>query len=98
MFIRIVKMKFKPELIPAFLENFEKNKEKIRGFEGCEHLQLLHDIDDPTIYFTYSFWHAQENLEQYRKSDLFKGVWSYTKTLFDAKPEAWSVEQAVVMP
>ena len=98
MFIRIVKMKFKPELVPAFLENFEKNKEKIRGFKGCEHLQLLHDIDDPTVYFTYSFWHAPENLENYRKSELFKSVWSYTKTLFDAKPEAWSVEQAVVMP
>jgi heme-degrading monooxygenase HmoA len=91
-------MKFKPEHIPAFLENFEKNKEKIRGFEGCEHLQLLHDIDDPSIYFTYSFWHEQADLENYRKSELFKTVWSYTKTLFDAKPEAWSVEQAVVMP
>jgi heme-degrading monooxygenase HmoA len=91
-------MKFKSEHIPAFLENFEKNKEKIRGFEGCEHLQLLHDIDDPGIYFTYSFWHEQADLENYRKSELFKGVWSYTKTLFDAKPEAWSVEQAVVMP
>ena len=98
MFIRIVKMKFKPEHVPAFLENFEKNKKKLRGCEGCEHLPLLHDIADPTVYFTYSFWHAQENLEQYRKSELFKGVWSYTKTLFDAKPEAWSVEQTVVMP
>jgi len=98
MFIRIVKMKFKPEHIPAFLDHFEKNKEKIRGFEGCEHLQLLHDIDDPSIYFTYSFWHAQADLENYRKSELFKGVWTYTKTLFDTKPEAWSVEQVVVMP
>jgi len=90
-------MKFKPEHVSAFLDNFEKNKEKIRNFEGCEHLQLLHDRNDPTVFFTYSYWLADENLENYRNSDLFKSVWNYTKTLFDAKPEAWSVDQAVVM-
>lgn len=97
MFIRIVKMKFKKEHCSAFEENFNKNKKKIRAFQGCNRLELLHDKNDPTIYFTYSFWEKDEDLENYRNSDLFKSVWAYTKTLFDAKPEAWSVDQREVI-
>ena len=97
MFIRIVKMKFKPEHCKAFEENFDRNKSKIRSFQGCERLELLHDKNDPTIYFTYSYWQKDEDLLKYRNSDLFKGVWAYTKILFDAKPEAWSVEQRDVI-
>jgi len=93
MFIRIVKMKFKKEACQAFEENFDRNKAHIRAFPGCLRLELLHDKNDPCNYFTYSYWEKDEDLESYRNSDLFKGVWAYTKTLFDAKPEAWSVEQ-----
>ena len=97
MFIRIVKMKFKEANCAAFEANFDKNKDKIRAFPGCKRLELLHDRNDPTIYFTYSYWNEDEDLENYRNSDLFKSVWAYTKTLFDAKPEAWSVDQRDVI-
>jgi heme-degrading monooxygenase HmoA len=97
MFIRIVKMKFKKEHCIAFESNFDKNKDKIRSFPGCRRLELLHDKSDPTIYFTYSYWNRDEDLENYRNSDLFKEVWAFTKTLFDAKPEAWSVDQKEVL-
>ena len=97
MFIRIVKMKFKAEHCAAFEANFDRNKEKIRSFPGCRRLELLHDKNDPTIYFTYSYWDDDSDLENYRNSDLFKGVWTYTKSLFDAKAEAWSVEQRDVL-
>jgi heme-degrading monooxygenase HmoA len=97
MFIRIVKMKFKKEACAAFEANFDQNKKKIRAFPGNERLELLQDKNDPTTYFTYSYWQKEEDLEAYRNSDLFKEVWSYTKTLFDAKPEAWSVDQKDVL-
>jgi hypothetical protein len=97
MFIRIVKMKFKAEHCEDFEANFDRNKDKIRSFPGCQRLELLHDKNDPCIYFTYSYWNDDSDLENYRNSDLFKGVWAYTKTLFDAKPEAWSVEQRDVL-
>ncbi|ADF52164.1 conserved hypothetical protein [Zunongwangia profunda SM-A87] len=32
-------------------------------------------------------------MENYRNSAFFKVVWSNTKILFNAKPEAWSVDQ-----
>ncbi len=92
MFTRIVKMEFKEEMVPQFLANFEKIKNKIRDFEGCEHLTLLRDKNDPTIFFTYSKWQQEYHLENYRNSELFKGVWATTKPMFRSKTAAWSVD------
>ncbi|WMI67140.1 putative quinol monooxygenase [Mangrovimonas sp. YM274] len=93
MFVRIVKMSFQPEKIDTFLSNFEANKTKIRAFEGCQFLELYRDKTNSNIFFTYSYWDTENDLENYRHSELFKGVWANTKPLFNAKPEAWSVDK-----
>ena len=93
MFVRIVKMSFEPSNIEAFLANFEANKEKIRAFEGCEFLELYRDKHNTAIFFTYSYWKTEADLENYRHSELFKGIWAHTKPMFNAKPEAWSVDK-----
>ncbi len=95
MFVRIVKMSFSHENIPAFLENFELMKSKIRSAQGNCLLELYQDKTDPCIFFTYSYWESEDDLENYRKSELFNDVWTYTKRLFNAKPEAWSVDKLV---
>lgn len=95
MFVRIVKMGFKPENIEAFLENFKVNKSKIRNFEGCLFLELYRDKTKPNQFFTYSYWEDESALENYRNSDLFKGLWADTKIFFNQKPEAWSVDKLV---
>lgn len=95
MFVRIVKMSFEPAKIEEFLAHFESNKKDIRNFEGCQLLELYRDKFQTNIFFTYSFWDKEELLEKYRQSDLFKTVWLQTKSLFNAKPEAWSVEKLV---
>lgn len=92
MFIRIVKMSFEEDKINLFLENFNTNKEKIRNFEGCSLLQLLRDKNNPSLFFTYSYWKSEKHLEAYRNSELFQSVWKKTKVLFNNKPEAWSVD------
>lgn len=95
MMIRVVKMHFRAEEVENFQALFDENKEKIRGFEGCEYLELWRDIDRPEIFFTYSHWRGPEFLEAYRQSELFASVWSRTKVLFAEKPQAWSVEPEV---
>lgn len=89
---RIVKMVFQPAEAENFIELFNERKEKIRGFEGCSHLELFRGTQDPNIFFTYSYWESEEALNAYRYSDLFADTWAKTKVLFAAKPEAWSVE------
>ncbi|MFK7781663.1 putative quinol monooxygenase [Psychroserpens sp.] len=95
MFVRIVKMGFEPSKIDAFLADFEIVKHKIRAFEGCQFLELYRDKHNTNIFFTYSYWTSETNLEHYRNSDLFKNVWAKTKPLFNTKPEAWSVDKIV---
>lgn len=90
-------MRFQEDKIEAFLNNFEEVKHHIRNFEGNRFLELYQDKNDNRIFFTYSYWENEEALENYRKSDLFEGVWSYTKTLFSDKPEAWSVDRLVTL-
>ncbi|MGX1930480.1 putative quinol monooxygenase [Flagellimonas sp. 2504JD4-2] len=93
MLIRIVKLTIKPENIPSFERIFETSKSGITGFEGCNSVELYQDLKNPSIFFTYSLWDNESDLENYRTSDFFKEVWSKTKQLFAEKPEAWSVKQ-----
>ncbi|MFD2724716.1 putative quinol monooxygenase [Hyunsoonleella rubra] len=97
MLVRIVKMSFEAQSIETFLNIFESSKTKIRGFEGCEFLELYRDKTNPNIFFTYSYWNDESDLERYRNSELFKSVWDQTKALFNAKPEAWSVDKLETM-
>ena len=90
MLIRIVRMTFRQEAVPDFLENFEANKQSIRNFPGCNHLELWQDHHAENIFMTYSHWESEEALNQYRDSELFKSVWSFTKSLFSEKPQAFS--------
>ena len=93
MFVRIVKMSFQEDKVEAFLNNFNENKLAIRSFEGCKLLELYRDKTNSNIFFTYSYWDDESDLENYRHSELFKNVWANTKALFNAKPEAWSVDK-----
>lgn len=88
-------MSFDPKFITDFLTMFEEKKEQIRAFEGCQLLELYQDKNNPEIFFTYSYWNDEANLENYRNSELFKTTWKQTKTYFNDKPEAWSVDKRV---
>lgn len=93
MLVRIVKLSIEPSRIEEFLANFEASKTKIRNFEGCNFLELYRDQNNTDIFFTYSYWNSENDLENYRHSELFKGIWAKTKPMFNAKPEAWSVNK-----
>jgi heme-degrading monooxygenase HmoA len=91
--VRIVKMRFKVEDIPAFLLMFEEKRALIAAFPGCQGVRLLNDVHSPETYYTYSHWNSPVDLENYRNSDLFKGVWAETKIKFSDRPDAWSFEE-----
>ncbi len=83
-------MTFREDKTEEFLEIFRQSKDKIRGFAGCNHVELLQDVNHPNIYSTYSLWDSEEDLNNYRDSELFGQVWKATKALFADKPQAWS--------
>lgn len=97
MLIRYVKMTFQEEKVSDFLEIFETSKEQIRAMEGCQYLELMRDINQPTVFMTHSHWLSENDLNNYRESELFKNTWSKTKVLFADKPLAFSVKSVLVV-
>lgn len=95
--IRIVRLTLVPEKMNEFMEMFSSIKSKIRASNGCLHLELLQDITYPNIVTTYSIWTEESALNAYRNSELFKQVWSKTKTMFAAPPVAFSNKQIEVI-
>jgi quinol monooxygenase YgiN len=89
-------MTFRTDSSETFLSIFERYKTHIRAAEGCTHLSLLRDIHSPHVFFTYSRWEAEHNLEAYRHSPIFGEVWPQVKPLFAAPAEAWTAHEEVV--
>ena len=90
-------MTFRESEVQNFLELFHHSKEKIRNFEGCQHLTLLEDHDFPNVLTTYSIWDDAPALQQYRQSTLFKEVWAETKAKFAEKPMAFSLKKLITV-
>ena len=97
MITRIVKMTFQEDKIADFHQLFESQHTKIKSFEGCRNVVLYQDIQDKSIFFTYSHWDNEEALEAYRHSDLFKSIWKSTKALFSERAAAWSLNEIKVV-
>jgi heme-degrading monooxygenase HmoA len=84
-------MSFRKEHIETFKKMFDEKKEIIATFPGCRHLELWQDDKNPGAFFTYSIWNSEADLDHYRFSSFFKETWAFTKSLFAAKPEAWTL-------
>jgi quinol monooxygenase YgiN len=98
MVTRIVKMSFEKSNAAQFLEIFNEHREQIRAAEGCSYLELWQTEEgDSTLYFTHSKWESEDFLNNYRDSDIFKIVWPKTKALFNAPPQAWTVNSLVTL-
>ncbi len=95
MIVRIVKLTLGAGNINGFFEAFESVKDQIRNFEGCVRMELLTDVEDSGIVFTYSVWNTAHDLERYRQSALFQSTWKAVKPMFPAKAEAWTLNKQV---
>jgi len=92
MFTRIVKLSFHPEKVDEFLKLFEKHKLDIRNSKGCCFLKVYRDKTNSNVFFTYSYWETEADLDAYRNSDFFRSLWTKFKLLFNDKPLAWSLD------
>ena len=88
----MVKLSFQPNRITDFKSFFDKIKLRVNDFEGCKGMQLLQDCKNPSVFFTYSLWESEEDLDRYRSSETFGEVWSQIKPWFKDSPEAWTTQ------
>lgn len=90
--IRIVRMSFDPDHVTDFLAMFAERYLLIRHFEGCISLRLMKDQQHPNVFYTISEWKSAKHLDQYRHSELFKDTWGLTRSWFNDKPQAFSLQ------
>ena len=90
MIIRIVKLTIQDNKVGDFKSVFEKYKQAIQSSDGCIKLEGSQNIVSPNIFFTYSYWNSETDLNNYRNSPLFKEVWPQVKEMFADKHETWS--------
>lgn len=85
-------MEFRPEEVETFKKIFEEKKSHIRAFPGCNYLELLQGTNaNDSVFMTYSYWESEDDLNNYRYSELFAETWKATKALFSKKAEAISL-------
>lgn len=93
MILRLVKLDLIEGKDKTFIEIFKESKPFIESMKGCLGVKLKKDINNPGVYFTYSFWESENDLNAYRNTQKFKQIWGRTKLLFQNKAEAWSIEE-----
>ncbi|MFM7105487.1 MAG: putative quinol monooxygenase [Flavobacteriales bacterium] len=86
-------MTIRTEEIDRFIQLFEVHREAISSMPGCTELKLLNQIEPAGTFFTFSIWQSESDLERYRKSLLFQGIWPQVKALFHCPAEAWTVNE-----
>ena len=97
MITRIVRMEFQSAHVNDFLVHFNSIKKLIRNFPGVLHLELHRDAGQPNVFYTYSKWTGESDLEIYRNSELFKVTWAQVKKWFAGKPRAFSLLEEMVV-
>lgn len=98
MITRIVRLSFKKEYVVDFINAFNASKIQISSFPGCTKLKLFKDFSDETIFYTHSEWNSMEDLENYRKSELFIATWNVVKPLFYESPQVFSLVESIHSP
>lgn len=91
MIVRIVKLTIDAKHSQAFALFYMQAQSTIKQFNGCLELQLYTDKRNENVFFTLSKWESENDLNHYRYSDFFKGVWQTVKPMFAAKAEAYSL-------
>lgn len=92
MITRIVKLTLKEEFCTDFQNIFIEKNKAIENQTGCLGVKLVKDIKTKGVFFTISQWESEEDLNNYRYSELFQDIWPKVKPMFADKAQAWSTE------
>ncbi|MEI6312609.1 MAG: antibiotic biosynthesis monooxygenase family protein [Bacteroidota bacterium] len=93
MITRIVKLHLHEDKVESFITIYNESKAFIAQSKGNRAVRLVRDIHQSNLLFTISSWDTEDDLNKYRQSDFFAGVWSRVKPLLESKTDAWSLEE-----
>ncbi len=86
-------MTFQADKCDEFQDFVTTIVDTIASFKGCHKVEILRDVNQRNIFFSYSLWDSEDDLNNYRHSEKFKEIWTKTKQMFSEKTIAWSTEK-----
>jgi len=92
MITRIIKFKIEPVNADDFKQFIASIKDDFSTIKGCKNMEILNDKEDKDVYFMYTIWDTEFKLNQYRKSEINKTLWSKLQEWSKKEPQAWTVE------
>jgi hypothetical protein len=90
MIIRIVKLKFQKDKVADFLNLFDNVVTKVNAYPGCQQMHMVRDLNDETLFFTYSVWENTTALE--------KDILDFSVDIIVTLPEQQSVNFVSINP
>lgn len=92
MITRVVKLTLDPQFADHFRKLFKTVNTKIAKQPGCINVRAFEN-ETAGQFFTISTWTSTDDLNNYRHSELFGGVWPTLKLWMIDKPEAWTLNE-----
>lgn len=72
MYVQVVYLEVKPELLATFLAEATANAAESRKEPGVERFDLLQQADNPQRFMLYEVYQAESDLEAHRQTPHFK--------------------------
>lgn len=89
MILRLVGLPVHPDRVEELERAFAGARPRIAALPGCHRVTLLRTgDDDKPDFLTLSVWTGREDLEDYRRSELFKDIWPAIRQTLREKPWA----------
>lgn len=89
---RLVKLTIDTNHVDSFMKLYEIANTQIIKQNGCSYLSINKVAGTVNEYFTFSIWASHQDLDHYKKTELFKTTWKAMKVYFIAPAQAWSLE------
>ena len=91
MITRIIKLRLK-DSTDEFIKYINSIHDEIFQFTGCHNMEVLNDKDDPKVFFIYTIWKNETELNKFRNSSFNRNFWNTLQDLCESRPEVWTVE------
>ena len=63
----LLEFRFKPEVVDKVSDAMSRTLAVTRQFDGCQRIDVLVDLQDPTRYLLVEVWESMEHDEAYRR-------------------------------
>lgn len=93
--VRFVELHFPADAVEEARRQLTAQAPLVRQSEGCQRLEIIESTDQVGMFITYSYWRDADDLNRYRRSEVFKGFWGRVKPLFSQPARAYSFRHLV---